>query len=470
MKRQKILVFIDLDMLVRHFVKSGVLRHLEGRFDVKYIFHRDPTSEKKSIYTDPDTLNLKNWSWLDLPRRRGGNWDHLYTPGTLWNLRKSDYFNDRLELAYLTRNKKWVDRYLLLVKSGLYPVYSLLFKACMGVYQPMVDLIDQEKPDLIVHPTILQGMFINDLLLAAKKKKVPTLLLMNSWDNPSQKAAVTGFPDKLAVWGPQTYNHARDYMKVPEERLEVLGAAQFDVYRDPVEQSDDQLREMFGVPQGVPVVLYGGTSKSVIESIHLEALDQAIASGGIARCHILYRPHPWRGPLLPGEKSFYDLNLKHVSLDPFMQDYYDTQVLGTVKHATFDLADYKVTARLMKLVSAVVSPLSTILLEAVMHEKPVQILHPKEVAGDMAKLVSDLGPRLVHFADLKGDGILVADSTDQMISGVEKLLQMKDDADIKHSLKQVAEFFVDMSGPRYGQALVDLADKMIAERQKNLGT
>ena len=466
MKRKKILIFVDLDMLVRHFIKSGVLNDLEEDFDVKYVFHRDSSSEKKSVYTDPSVLGLKDWCWFDLPRTRGGSWDHLYTPGTLWNLRKSDYFKDRLELAYLTRQPKWVDRYNFLVKSKLYPLYSLVFKACMGVYKPMIDFLDEEKPDLIIHPTILQGMFINDLLLAARQKAIPSLLLMNSWDNPSQKAAVTGFPDKLAVWGRQTYNHARDYMGIPEDRLEILGAAQFDVYRDPVQEDDDLLREMFGVPKGVPIVLYGGTSKSVIESMHLETLDKAIASGILPECHILYRPHPRRGPLLPGEKSFYDLGLSHVSLDPFMKDYYDSQVLNQTKYSAFDLADYKVTARLMKLIDAVVSPLSTILLEAVMHEKPVQILHPKEVAGDMAKLVSELGPRLVHFVDLKGDGILVSDTTDQMVAGVAKLLSIKDRQDIKQSLRETAAFFVDMSGPRYGQALRRLAASMTSEKNK----
>ena len=76
---------------------------------------------------------------------------------------------------------------------------------------------------------------------------------------------------------------------------------------------------------------------------------------------------------MDGEKSFFDHAFKHVTMDPHMESYY-RRVTNTDSQG-FDMADYHVTHKLLHLVDAVTSPLSTILLEALLHGKPVQRLH-----------------------------------------------------------------------------------------------
>ena len=56
-RRRKALVFIDYDMLVRHFVLSGAFAELEKRFHVRYVFHADSTSPKQAL-TAPSILPL----------------------------------------------------------------------------------------------------------------------------------------------------------------------------------------------------------------------------------------------------------------------------------------------------------------------------------------------------------------------------------------------------------------------------
>ena len=46
MIKKKVLVFIDYDMLIRHFILSSVFRELEDSYEVKYVFHID----KKRTY------------------------------------------------------------------------------------------------------------------------------------------------------------------------------------------------------------------------------------------------------------------------------------------------------------------------------------------------------------------------------------------------------------------------------------
>src|SRR5205807_6297299 len=141
------------------------------------------------------------------------------------------------------------------------------------------------------------------------------------------------------VWGPQTRRHAIEFLKMPADRIVEFGAAQFDVYREPVTDSDAELRKMFGVPDKVPILLYGGVSKGVNETVPLQALDAAIADGRIPPAHVIFRPHPWRARLVEGEKSFFEVPFRHVTIDPFMADYYRRAVADAAPG--FELADYR---------------------------------------------------------------------------------------------------------------------------------
>lgn len=457
MPRLKALVFIDFDMLVRHFILSGAFCELGKHYDVKYVFHADRTSDKQGIHTDIDALGLKNYVRFPIPRKRMGTWDHLYCPTVLNNQRGTDNYEIRLELTYLTRPPKWARRYEFLSLPGIFQIFRFAFSTAMGVYQPLADFVRREAPDVVIHPTILQGYFINELVPICKKLNIPFLCLMNSWDNPSQKAAATGHPDKLVVWGEQTRRHAIDYMKMPPEDVLMFGAAQFQVYRKPVSESDAELRALFKVPEGISVLLYGGTSKGVMENLHLELIDAAVDDGRIPPCHVIYRPHPWRGALMTGERSFFDYDFRHITMDPFMEEYYRDATSG--KADGFDMADYDVTRKLLHLVEAVTSPLSTILLEAVMHQKPVQVLLDSETGSKVSEDILKLGPRLTHFADLKGPGVTYCTDRNTIPEGCARLLEQAKDPEIRAGLKKLGDSFAVMDGPTYAERLLALTDE-----------
>lgn len=456
--RKKVYVFLDYDMLIRHFILSSVFSELEDAYDVKYIFHNDETSAKRSIHIDVKSLGLVNAISFHLPRQRMGNWDHLYCPTILHRLRGTDYYEERRNLFREMRAPKWVRRYEFLAKPGIFQVYSRLFRTVQGVYQPLLELIKNDPPDLVLHPTILQGFFINELVPICRKLRIPFVCLMNSWDNPAQKAAATGHPDKLVVWGEQTRQHAIKYMKMPPEDILMFGAAQFQIFRKPVKETDAELRALFRVPAGKRILLYGGTSKSVAESEHLKIIENAIESGTIPDCHVIYRPHPWRGGLTSLETDFFACNFKHITMDPFMEAYYRKAV--QTDYRGFDMADYEVTRKLLHLVDAVTSPLSTILLEAVMHQKPVQILSAAEHVDPQAKSLYQTATRQIHFADLAGDGVLRCNSADEIPEGCRHLMELAGNSEIKAGLKKLADHFVVMDGPGYGERLKVLADEM----------
>ena len=50
--KRKALVFIDYDLLIRHFIMNGTFKELERSYEVTYVFHHDSTSEKQGIYAE----------------------------------------------------------------------------------------------------------------------------------------------------------------------------------------------------------------------------------------------------------------------------------------------------------------------------------------------------------------------------------------------------------------------------------
>lgn len=458
--KKKALVFIEYDMIIRHFIQSHAFAELEKEYDVKYVFHEERGNEKRNIFIDLESLNLGNYIRFHVPRKRMGTWDHLFVPKTLNVQRGTDNYKDSLALSYIIRSKKWVDRYKVLALPGIFQIFQAIFRLFMGVYTPLEELLRQEQPDIVIHPTILQGYFINELVPICKKQGIPFICLMNSWDNPSQKAATTGFPDKLVVWGEQTRRHAIEYMKMPAQNILEFGAAQFQIYRKPVTETNAELRDLFKVPKDIPIILYAGISKGVLENNQLDILDKAIESGEIPPCHVIYRPHPWRGPLRPNERSFLDYNFKHITLDPFMGAFYQRVIDGS--QMGFDPADYDVTRKLLHLVDGVTSPLSTILLEAIIKLKPVQILLDSDTDSEQSKQIMALASTITHFADLKGPGVNYCTDQSKMPQGINALLEQAKDPEIKKSLKELSQYFTVTDGPSYAERLLSLADELTA--------
>lgn len=460
--KKKLLVFVDYDLIIRHFIKTRTFTLLEAVYDVKYVFHEDHTSSKQGVYTNISELNLKNYTTLFVPRTRMGLWDKIYNITALNNQRGTDNYKPRRHLMAKTRGYLRTCYYEVLSSPLIFPIARKLMMNKMGSYDLLDKFLHDEKPDLIIHPSILAGYFINELLLLCPKLNIPLVLLMNSWDNPSVKAMSTGVPDRLVVWGPQTKNHAINYMRMPAERVLEFGAAQFETYREKIAESDLELREMFKVPKGVPIILYGGASKLANETEHLQLLDKQIHEGKIAKCHILYRPHPWRGGLSLGEKSFFEKKFEHVSMDPHMEKYYKDSIDQNI-HGFYP-QDYSITRKILELVSAVISPLSTILLESIILGKPILMFYPKS-DSKIADENLQTAMAMIYFKGFWNcPGIHVEYEVENLSTVMAQIILESSDPEIKNSLQKHAAKFVKLDGPSYQESLLSLAKELIGDK------
>lgn len=467
MNRKKVLVFIDHDLTIRHFVQSGVFNELETKHDVRYVFHEDSTSEKAGIFTDIGQLGIENYRLLSLPRRRMGSWFNLYAVTALRRQIGTKHFGPLRKIIGFTvgggrRGQRRAWAYAALGTPGVYHLFRYIYLKRMGIYAPLLELIRNEKADILLHPSILAGYFINELGPIAQKLGVPFVAMMNSFDNPSQKSVCTVPPDKLVVWGPQTKDHAIRYMGLRPEAVEIFGAAQFQIYRKPVSESEAELRRMFQVPPDVPVILYAGASMGVNETRHLKLIDEVIASGSVRPCHVIYRPHPWRSRLNDGEEDFFGTRFSHVSMDPHMADRY-RGIVSQPDRALY-LADYDVTRKLMALVSGAVSTLSTLMLEVVLHHKPVLSFLPTEDddKGYNQQYLYDLSLQLAHFDGFfDAPGVHRCSEISALANALSTLLVDAQDPSIADALRRHAAYYAVMDGPTYGERLRDLVDRLL---------
>lgn len=459
----KLLVFIDHDLIVRHFLKSGILQVLEQHHEVKYVLNWDGSTDKRQLNVHPSTLIASEKLLIaEVPRARMGRWYPLYLTTALRNQMFTRNFIPRLSLAFGINGALRPLFHMVMALPGFYSLYRRRVLRKLGLDSGIAAILDAEKPDVVVYPTLLAGSFINELLQAKERFDFRLLALMNSWDNPSQKALSIGEPDILGVWGAQTEDHARRFLGLRADQIAILGAAQFQVYRRPVPDSRQDLCEAFNVPKDKRILLYAGVSKSVNETHHLRILDNAIANGVLKDAHIVYRPHPWRGGLIEGEEDFFLANFKHVTMDPHMEAFYRRKVAQD--DPTLDMSDYYITHKLLTLVDGTISFLSTILVETLLHGKPViPFVDRKDMFRSFGRNHGQF-KRLAHFERLWGkSGVLTCDDEATLVATCQKMLDIRDLPDMAEAIQADAQEFADMSEPPYAERLVAVVAKLAAE-------
>jgi CDP-glycerol glycerophosphotransferase (TagB/SpsB family) len=320
------------------------------------------------------------------------------------------------------------------------------------------DLLEQEKPDVIIHPCVLEGSYINDLVEAGFRGEIPTVVVMNSWDNPASKRSVVGTDYWLLVWGPQTRAHAEDIMGMPAERVVEFGAAQFDVYGDPPRINREGILYAHELSIEKPVLLYAGSSKSTDEFEHLRRIDDAITSGRLPEMSVIYRPHPWGDGGKEGHR-FLEHGMRNVVVDNSMRDYLLRVAEGNkAKH----LPDYRDTRDLLMAVDAVISPLSTLLIEAMLLGKAPMCFMPIEEQGAEH---FQLSRNQVHFAELLNHPeIIVGWGGENLLDGVAEIMKRCSNLQYSDRLQQSAEFFIKSHDAPFRERILDFVDQIVGHR------
>jgi hypothetical protein len=135
-----------------------------------------------------------------------------------------------------------------------------------------------------------------DVIKVARRLGLPTVMLVFSWDNLSSKAVLHEHPDHLLVWNETQAWEATCFHGVPPERVQVVGAPNFDRFFGEVEGWASQPD---AAHHGRRTILYLGSSKAsrdepTIFSRWLEAVRSA-GDAALRDAQVVVRPHPGGG-------------------------------------------------------------------------------------------------------------------------------------------------------------------------------
>ena len=449
---KRLQIYIDHDIIIRHFILNHTFARLEEAYDIQYVF---PQNDPRRVTTEVASLGLKNVALLPVDRER---------LGMLRRLAKIR----GLKIARENRNYRFVDNTwrklfprqdYVKFKRRSWPVIHQLYtwyilrKAGRGA--DMARLIQEFRPHAILHPTVLEGLFIADLAMLTREMGLPLVALMNSWDNPSTKAQLVRPPDWLVVWGEQTRQHAVEFLGMKPEGVKIMGAAQFQAYRQPPRLSREDYCALMGADPANKLILYAGSSKSINEMAHLQHLEDSVRQGALAGCHIVFRPHPWRAPA-SDEPDFWDIPWRHVSMDPMMRDFY----IGPRSTPKVHLTSVEDTHVALSAIDLLISNMSTIMLEAVIHQKPVvcMISREDEAANDFLQVTLNS----LYFQDLleKVD-IVRCENLADIGAYCRRQLDQAQDPAFRERLAQQGRYFIDLGGQPYGDQLREFIDELL---------
>jgi len=163
--------------------------------------------------------------------------------------------------------------------------------------------LDERRPDLVV-VTPLIGLAATsqpDLLRAALARRIPTAVVVWSWDNLSSKAIIRDVPDALLVWNETQRWEATVLHAVPAGRVVVTGAQNLDRWfnRAPSRTRAEFVRDA-GLSDERPYVMWvcsallpSSPPEPKVVLRWVEALRQS-PDPALRNVPILIRPHPAR--------------------------------------------------------------------------------------------------------------------------------------------------------------------------------
>ena len=448
----KIGIFIDHDIMIRHFIHSNVFSKLSKKHYVDFVF---PPQGHKRVSLDP-TPFLKNSRIFRIPENAIGR--------SIWLRRKhveimrggfNKYARDSRRLYRLVTPRKVEIFHAILALPFIFEIYKF-WTNYMIFKNPNLflrKLIKKNNYDLLINPGIPNGIFTNDLLIESKKEKIPFIFIMNSWDNPLFGKIAGGIPDLFLAWGPQTNQFAKKYMGLPSDKVLDFGAAQFDIYRKKQKISKEKFFENNGLDLNKRVILYAGGSLGTNEYEHLKLLEKEIENGNFGNSKILYRPHPWGGGGNQGDRIFEE-KWQHVQIEDTMKKYME----GIKKkgyHLTYpDCTDTHVV---LSYCDCIISPLSTILIEAAMHGKPVMCFIPME---DIDAKHFQTVHSLPHFREFQNENqVILARSRIELISKVKLLFDQINDKNFPKKMKKISEKYVTNFDSSYADRLLKLVEE-----------
>jgi CDP-Glycerol:Poly(glycerophosphate) glycerophosphotransferase len=282
----------------------------------------------------------------------------------------------------------------------------------------------------------VQPQVVVPFLVTARGLRLPIVAHVASWDHTVGKGAIAPFCDVYVVQNDTMRDDLVRYHAIAPDRIVVTGWPQTDVYarRRPREDFDALLRSYELDPELPLVVVMGNTpTNAPFEDRFVERVVRWWESEGRGRMSLLFRPHPrdreWR--------------------DRFAAALATSGV--HVQEASF--TDLDVLATILQHAACVVANAGTILLEAIVNDRPAVCVLYDEGApdGESWALKNVVGE---HYRELAMSGAFHrAERFEDVVAGIERSLVEPDEL-AGERRRIVAEVVGDVDG-RAAERVVD---------------
>jgi len=446
-RRLHILVSLAGLNMAQDYYETGVLDELATNFDLSFVLSPKARGEEQLRSYGPVHRLPADPYWRTM----------LYTIG------KGCWHYHRRRAFIVTDHQR---RYRSLIGLGFVRRVIVKTAISLGLSAPIGLMIRQilrwttpdmlpnfQSVDAVLMVWALESSFNDDTIRDGRKKAVPVLGVQANLDNIATKTAYESV-DYAAVWGVQDLLNCVHAHGVRPDRAFVTGSPRFSAHRHAPSKSAS--REEFEIPKDKRVILFCGTGVPFNETEVLAKLQTAFDRGGIPRdIEVLYRPHPnrpvWSGwektKILPAETEF----LRAAPEDKLNGD---------------GVAFY---SRLFAAADAVISPFSTMVIEAAGYGLPVLCIGYNDKAEEMR---FDWSANIFagHMATIHhGDWALVCRDPDHLINHFEALLERIGDEEIAENAR-VANEFANRTGRqsvgyRLARALKTIVEMEASSRQ-----
>lgn len=373
--KKKILIILSSDLFIRNYLTTYAFTEIEKYYDCFYmadesIVHKSKLLKKNFVgyYKFEKDIKEKHYRIFNVLmykyRHKSSSFQFRIKRSyhNIWKFDKriSNWKKPLLIPLLLFRTLKTKAFYFVYGNAVTYPLFEKFYIQTLPINKIILDTIQEVQPSIVLFPSSAYDPEGNDIARVCKKLHIPSLFLIDNWDNLSSKSMMWIKPDYLGVWGEQSVEHAIKIQGLEKNKISIIGTPRFDEY---FRNRDTNLKSHFKFKY----ILFVGTALAFDEAGVLYMIDKLIEKNPIIfnGTKVVYRPHPWR----QSNDTIVGTELPNIIIDPQLYDSYRSGNTGLDVQPDVDYYP-----SLIKNAEFIVGGLTTMIIEALIFKKRVLAL------------------------------------------------------------------------------------------------
>lgn len=452
--KKNIIIHMPGKITYRNFVETDAFEALEREFSVHYLFSEGSDIKEMEKFKEKKCITHEFASRSDQFRLLLRKFFHFRAArySNTYMVNYKDEQGKPRKLSYLLK---------LLINKFTYKASIFILELFAKQDMDLINKIKEIDPCCLLLLCSTAGNIQLNLIKACQKLKVKSVVIPLGWDNISSKLLMYISPDTIIERGKQNVDLARNIFELKDQQVFKVGVPHYEMYFTYQQQADlSKKREDFltrlGIPVDKKVILFGGALRPFDETSFLLKLERAIEKGILYNIHIIYRPHPERDARIK-EKSYFDLDFKHITFDQELKHSY-------LNHKSNYMPNLENYLDLYNAITAIISPFSSVMVEAGLFGKPILALACNDGMHTGATSVEHIAKR-EHFMYLKKlDWFVECKDKDQFINKCLEVVKTSQRPNIEQDIKESLSHIVHHDDRSYQQRLLSIIKK-IEEKQ-----